>query len=110
MDNTSNIVIAISTRALFDLKKENKIYEEQGIEEYEKHEPKLGNKFNNMEEQKEYGINVNRSSEHLGDCLELMQYIPDGSIDMILCDLPYGTTSNKWDAVIAFEPLWELYW
>lgn len=44
-----------------------------------------------------------------GDCLELMQYIPDGSIDMILCDLPYGTTKNKWDSVIPFEPLWEQY-
>jgi site-specific DNA-methyltransferase (adenine-specific) len=45
----------------------------------------------------------------LGDCLELMKDIPDGSIDMILCDLPYGTTRNKWDAVIPFEPLWEQY-
>lgn len=62
-----------------------------------------------MEEQKEYGINVNRSSEHLGDCLELMQYIPDGSIDMILCDLPYGTTACKWDEIIPFNKLWEHY-
>lgn len=38
-----------------------------------------------------------------------MQEIPDGIVDMILCDLPYGTTSNKWDAVIQFEPLWEQY-
>jgi site-specific DNA-methyltransferase (adenine-specific) len=45
----------------------------------------------------------------LGDCLELMKDIPDGSIDMILCDLPYGTTSNKWDAVIPFDKLWEQY-
>ena len=44
-----------------------------------------------------------------GDCLELMKEIPDGSIDMILCDLPYGTTRNKWDSVIPFEPLWEQY-
>lgn len=44
-----------------------------------------------------------------GDCLELMKEIPDGSIDMILCDLPYGTTKNKWDSVIPFEPLWEQY-
>ena len=44
-----------------------------------------------------------------GDCLELMKGIPDGSIDMILCDLPYGTTKNKWDSVIPFEPLWEQY-
>ena len=44
-----------------------------------------------------------------GDCLELMEYIPDKSIDMILCDLPYGTTRCKWDSIIPFEPLWEQY-
>ena len=44
-----------------------------------------------------------------GDCLELMKDIPDGSIDMILCDLPYGTTACKWDSVIPFDPLWEQY-
>ena len=44
-----------------------------------------------------------------GDCLELMQDIPDGSIDMILCDLPYGITACKWDTVIPFEPLWSHY-
>lgn len=44
-----------------------------------------------------------------GDCLELMKEIPDGSVDMILCDLPYGTTACKWDSVIPFEPLWEQY-
>jgi hypothetical protein len=46
----------------------------------------------------------------LGDCLERMKEIPDGSVDMILCDLPYGTTACKWDTVIPFEPLWEHYW
>ena len=44
-----------------------------------------------------------------GDCMEVMKQIPDGSIDMILCDLPYGTTACKWDTVIPFEPLWEQY-
>ena len=44
-----------------------------------------------------------------GDCLKLMNNIPDKSVDMILCDLPYGTTHNKWDSVIPFEPLWEHY-
>src|SRR5690554_2424315 len=44
-----------------------------------------------------------------GDCLERMKEIPDGSVDMILCDLPYGTTACKWDTVIPFEPLWEQY-
>ena len=44
-----------------------------------------------------------------GDCLELMKEIPDESIDMILCDLPYGTTSCKWDVVIPFDELWVHY-
>jgi len=44
-----------------------------------------------------------------GDCLELMKDIPDGSVDMICADLPYGTTQCKWDTIIPFEPLWEQY-
>ena len=44
-----------------------------------------------------------------GDCLELMKQIPDGSVDLVLCDLPYGTTACKWDTVIPFEPMWEQY-
>lgn len=44
-----------------------------------------------------------------GDCLELMKTIPDASVDMILCDLPYGTTQNKWDSIIPFEELWANY-
>ena len=44
-----------------------------------------------------------------GDCLELMKNIPDKSIDMILCDLPYGTTECKWDNIIPFEDLWKEY-
>ena len=43
------------------------------------------------------------------DCLEGMKLIDDKSIDMILCDLPYGTTACKWDTIIPFEPLWEQY-
>jgi site-specific DNA-methyltransferase (adenine-specific) len=46
---------------------------------------------------------------YYGDCLEIMPQIPDKSIDMILCDLPYGTTACKWDTIIPFEPLWEQY-
>ena len=42
-----------------------------------------------------------------GDCLELMKDIPDGSVDMVLTDPPYGTTACKWDSVIPFEPMWE---
>ena len=44
-----------------------------------------------------------------GDCLEIMKDIPDGAIDLILCDLPYGTTACKWDNIIPFEPLWAQY-
>ena len=44
-----------------------------------------------------------------GDCLELMKEIPDKSIDMILCDLPYGTTACKWDVIIPFDELWVHY-
>jgi site-specific DNA-methyltransferase (adenine-specific) len=44
-----------------------------------------------------------------GDCLEIMKDITDKSIDMILCDLPYGTTACSWDIIIPFEPLWHEY-
>jgi len=44
-----------------------------------------------------------------GDCLEQMQAIPDASVDLILADLPYGATQNKWDSVIPLEPLWDAY-
>ena len=44
-----------------------------------------------------------------GDCLEVMKTIEDNSIDSIICDLPYGTTRNKWDVIIPFELLWEQY-
>ncbi len=41
-----------------------------------------------------------------GDCLEILPEIPDASIDMVLTDLPYGTTRNKWDSIVPLEPLW----
>lgn len=44
-----------------------------------------------------------------GDCLDLMKYIPDKSIDSIICDLPYGTTACKWDSVIPLDKLWRQY-
>lgn len=50
---------------------------------------------------------INRVFE--ADCLELMPNIPDKSVDMILCDLPYGTTQNKWDSVIDLNALWREY-
>lgn len=50
---------------------------------------------------------INRLFE--GDCLQYMQEIPDGSVDMILCDLPYGMTQNQWDCYIPLDKLWEQY-
>ena len=52
---------------------------------------------------------VTSSAVFHGDCLEVMKTIPDGSIDMILCDLPYGTTACKWDSVLPFDKLWKDY-
>lgn len=49
------------------------------------------------------------STLYLGDCLEVMQTLPENSIDMILTDLPYGTTRNSWDSLIPLEPLWNQY-
>ena len=44
-----------------------------------------------------------------GDCLEIMKNIPDKSVDLILCDLPYGSTASSWDIIIPFDKLWEQY-
>ena len=52
---------------------------------------------------------MNKIELFQGDCLEKMKEIPDKSIDMILCDLPYGTTSCSWDIIIPFDKLWEQY-
>ena len=52
-------------------------------------------------------VQVNMINLMLGDCLERMKEIPDGSVDMVLADPPYGTTDCKWDSVIPLEPMWE---
>ena len=54
-------------------------------------------------------MDINLDTIIQGDCLEVMKEIPDKNIDMILCDLPYGTTACKWDTIIPFEPLWKQY-
>ena len=46
---------------------------------------------------------------HQGDCLEIMKQIDDNSIDMVLCDLPYGMTACKWDSIIPLDRLWQQY-
>ena len=52
---------------------------------------------------------IGNAELHLGDCLELMKALPGASVDLILCDLPYGTTACKWDSVIPFAELWAEY-
>ena len=53
--------------------------------------------------------NDNISNLLLGDCLELLPTIADNSVDMVLCDLPYGTTACKWDSIIPLDELWKQY-
>lgn len=53
--------------------------------------------------------NLSGGQIYQGDCLKVMKNIPDHSVDMILCDLPYGTTQNKWDSVIPLDKLWAEY-
>ena len=52
---------------------------------------------------------MNNIQLYNGDCLEIMKNIPDNSVDLILCDLPYGITRNKWDSIIPLNKLWEQY-
>lgn len=54
-------------------------------------------------------IKIGNGLIYNGDCLEVMKKLPDKSVDLILCDLPYGTTSCSWDVVIPFESLWKQY-
>jgi DNA modification methylase len=54
-------------------------------------------------------IRVGNAKLYLGDCLDIMRILPDSSIDLILTDLPYGTTACRWDTVIPLDPLWAHY-
>jgi len=54
-------------------------------------------------------MNIKQNTIYNMDCLEGMNYIPDKSVDLILSDLPYGTTECAWDSIIPFEKLWEQY-
>jgi DNA modification methylase len=49
------------------------------------------------------------NTTYLGNCLEVMKTFPDSSVDMVFCDLPYGTTQNPWDIIIPFDELWKSY-
>lgn len=54
-------------------------------------------------------MKIKSNEIYLGNCLDIMPYIDDKSIDMILCDLPYGVTRNKWDCIIPLDKLWVQY-
>ncbi len=62
-----------------------------------------------MVKRKEHTIEEFINNVFEGDCLEIMKQLPDKSIDMVLCDLPYGTTQNKWDSIIPLDELWKQY-
>jgi site-specific DNA-methyltransferase (adenine-specific) len=62
-----------------------------------------------MSEKNSYKIDKIVNSIFEGDCIEIMKQFPDNCIDMILCDLPYGTTQNKWDSIIPLDELWHEY-
>ncbi len=85
--------LPVNTYCLWYLRK-NLGIEELKIKESEKSEKSISHFENKVIE---------------GDCLEVMKDIPSKSIDMILCDLPYGTTQNQWDSVIPLDLLWKLY-
>lgn len=54
-------------------------------------------------------MNIELNNIYHGNCLDVMKYIPDKSIDMVLCDLPYGITDCEWDNIIPMDELWRIY-
>lgn len=55
-------------------------------------------------------MRIGNGDFRLGDCFERMSELPDASVDLVLCDLPYGTTQNKWDSVLPLDLMWLEYW
>jgi DNA modification methylase len=60
--------------------------------------------------EKDAAMKIGNGIFYHGDCFDVMRTLPDGIVDMILCDLPYGTTACKWDSVLPFDALWSEYW
>jgi len=92
--------------ALFDYLEIEKPAYEISIEE-QGFQPIIQVKPKKLQIKKEMEDVVNKV--HCGDCLNIMQQIPNKSVDMILCDLPYGTTQNAWDSLVPLDKLWEQY-
>jgi site-specific DNA-methyltransferase (adenine-specific) len=55
-------------------------------------------------------VKIGHGTLYIGDCFDVMADIPNAWIDMVLADLPYGTTQNKWDSILPLEKLWPEYW
>ncbi len=109
------IIQWLSDKLVYEVKKE-----ESALEAIQIAEKKIRNGLNRDYNKEKHELEIKnpiekKTIEELknkviqGDCLDVMQVIPDKSIDMILCDLPYGTTRNKWDSVIDLDRLWEQY-
>lgn len=110
------IVQWLSDKIVYEIKDENfALSAMQVAEEKIKYQSLNGNRqkngyvlsLNGRKEKRPIDDFVNKIAQ--GDCLEVMQSIPDKSVDMVLCDLPYGTTQNKWDSVIDLDKLWAEY-
>lgn len=112
-----NELIEILTSKLNVSKEDCNIVETE-IKDKEKEEKKL-NKIDAKKAREELMMNVEKMTNdditcdnlklYLGDCIEKMHLIPDDSIDLVLCDLPYGTTKCKWDTIIDLTQLWNHY-
>lgn len=109
------IVQWLSEKLIYEIREE-----ESALEAIQVAEERIKLGINNKNNRKKHVLKVKnttikktidelRNKVIRGDCLDVMQSIPDKSIDMILCDLPYGTTQNKWDSVIDLDKLWEQY-
>lgn len=57
-----------------------------------------------------WSVPIGSGTWHIGDTFDVMRSLPSASVDMVLCDLPYGTTQNKWDSVLPLDQLWAEYW
>lgn len=110
------IVQWLSDKLVYEVKGENSALEAIRVAEV-----KIKYGMNGKSNKEKHTITLNKKREKnkieelknkviQGDCLEVMQSFPDKSIDMILCDLPYGTTRNKWDSVIDLDTLWKEYY
>jgi site-specific DNA-methyltransferase (adenine-specific) len=113
-----NDLIDLITSKLNASNSENETNVEIEVQSVE-HEEKKMNKTDAKKAREEYMMNVEKMTHddvindniklYLGDCIEKMHLIPDDSVDLVLCDLPYGTTKCKWDTIIDLTQLWNHY-